>query len=603
MSNTINADNGVVSGVAGLKYSADTSGQLILQTNTTNALTLDTNQNATFATGILATNPFTGTYTDGTIVDYITGVGRINVGPSDDIAFYHNGIGSRTEIARFTYTGRLGVGTASPATTIDAYGVIRASTGSTLYTSITSPAVGGVSGKITSSDNNLELIANSGSGASVNMQFKVTASGVTAEAMRITSAGDVGIGTSSPAYKLDIQTAGTGVTARASAGNAYLRLEPVYGVGASYIDFGASGSTAQDARILSGSGSVSNLIFLTGGASLAERMRIDSSGNVGINTNSPGFTLQVNATNEWPITSRSASNTTTFRGTFLNQKALGSLASPLAVTAGTILGGIEAGGYNGSAYTLGYNGGSAIMTYAEATWTGTSNPTYITFSTNASGVAGYAERMRITSAGKVGISVTSPNFNLSLNNGLNDFVLGLYDSSNYPYGFGIRSGQLMMYAASDGVISFGNMGTVASSTFTERMKINTSGYVTKPYQPAFMATTNTTTTGAVVKFSNVVTNVGSGYSSSTGQFTAPVAGTYLIFAQLMGVNGSGRIIWYIQKNGSTITQGGGASTDYQISSSTAVIVMAAGDTAQVYLLSGSAYPSSQEAVFGGYLLG
>ena len=45
MSNIINADNGSVSGVAGLKYSADTSGALVLQTNGTTALTIDTSQN------------------------------------------------------------------------------------------------------------------------------------------------------------------------------------------------------------------------------------------------------------------------------------------------------------------------------------------------------------------------------------------------------------------------------------------------------------------------------------------------------------------------------------------------------------------------------
>ncbi len=49
MTTTINADNGVSSGSAGLKESADSSGVLALQTNGTTALTLDTTQNATFA--------------------------------------------------------------------------------------------------------------------------------------------------------------------------------------------------------------------------------------------------------------------------------------------------------------------------------------------------------------------------------------------------------------------------------------------------------------------------------------------------------------------------------------------------------------------------
>ena len=45
MPSTINADNGVVSGSAGLKSSADASGVLQLQTNGTTAVTVDTSQN------------------------------------------------------------------------------------------------------------------------------------------------------------------------------------------------------------------------------------------------------------------------------------------------------------------------------------------------------------------------------------------------------------------------------------------------------------------------------------------------------------------------------------------------------------------------------
>jgi hypothetical protein len=45
MASTLNSDNGVVSGSAGLKSSADSSGLLALQTNGTTAVTIDTSQN------------------------------------------------------------------------------------------------------------------------------------------------------------------------------------------------------------------------------------------------------------------------------------------------------------------------------------------------------------------------------------------------------------------------------------------------------------------------------------------------------------------------------------------------------------------------------
>lgn len=49
MASTVNADNGVSSGSAGLKSSADSSGVLALQTNGTTAITISTGQVATFA--------------------------------------------------------------------------------------------------------------------------------------------------------------------------------------------------------------------------------------------------------------------------------------------------------------------------------------------------------------------------------------------------------------------------------------------------------------------------------------------------------------------------------------------------------------------------
>lgn len=293
MSNTINADNGVVSGVAGLKYSADTSGQLILQTNTTNAVTIDTTQNATFATGILATNPFTGTYTDGTIVDYITGVGRINVGPSDDIAFYHNGIGSRTEIARFTYTGRLGVGTASPSTKIQA---------------TVSPSSGGDDGMRVTDGTRIIQINITGSaysyigiGASETMLYStgnplnIVSDGQpikfitgTSEKMRLSTAGYLGIGTTSPVSSLDVQGNVTIIDAAGYLNNLYYAGGWKYrgnGYGLSYVSDGTGAAVWSNApNNVSGAGAA---------ATITERMRIDSSGNVGIGVSGPAYRLDV----------------------------------------------------------------------------------------------------------------------------------------------------------------------------------------------------------------------------------------------------------------------------------------------------------------------
>jgi hypothetical protein len=94
MAVTINADNGVVSGSAGLKSSADSTGILALQTNGITAVTVDENQRAAFVAGTSA-------------LPAITTTGDTNTGiffPSaDTIAFSEGG----AEAMRIDSSGNL----------------------------------------------------------------------------------------------------------------------------------------------------------------------------------------------------------------------------------------------------------------------------------------------------------------------------------------------------------------------------------------------------------------------------------------------------------------------------------------------------------------
>ena len=60
--------------------------------------------------GLYSSNNFTGTYTDGIVVDYVTGNGRISVGTNDGITFYKNGVANTSTVA-ISNTGLLSANT------------------------------------------------------------------------------------------------------------------------------------------------------------------------------------------------------------------------------------------------------------------------------------------------------------------------------------------------------------------------------------------------------------------------------------------------------------------------------------------------------------
>ena len=103
-------------------------------------------------------------------------------------------------------------------------------------------------------------------------------------------------------------------------------------------------------------------------------------------------------------------------------------------------------------------------------------------------------------------------------------------------GFTISNGE----TSAAGFISF-NVGPL------ERMRINSSGIVTKPYQPyleAYVGTKITDYNGTdwytpVVKYDTIQKQIGSNYNTSTGLFTAPVAGVYNVHAGVRTITNAG----------------------------------------------------------------
>jgi hypothetical protein len=148
-----------------------------------------------------------------------------------------------------------------------------------------------------------------------------------------------------------------------------------------------------------------------------------------------------------------------------------------------------------------------------------------------------------------------------------------------------------------------------------RLEIDSNGRVTTPNQPTF-STRGTSYTQinnwATVKPTTTDLNVGSHYNSSTGVWTVPVAGNYLVAANGLaypsGTGGSGVVFttsWY--KNG-TIWEGVQEGEYYSNHTSfinTAIIPCAANDTLEFkfYRGGGTVYAYGSQFIMYGYLLG
>jgi hypothetical protein len=278
-----------------------------------------------------------------------------------------------------------------------------------------------------------------------NMQFFTVASGTAGntatleERVRITSGGAVGIGTTSPASPSGFGTAGILHLRGATSNDCSIVLEGLFGSGG-----------RQEIGISSG-----KLFFNRGAAtgSMSTSMVIDSSGNVGIGTTSPSQALTIN----------DGSITSNVTHTFNLFGATGTGGSSAYVTY-SFVGDPNTGMFSGTADTLKF-------------------------------ATGGSERMRIDSAGRVGIGVIpTAQFSHNILQIGHQATLGAnsalsttgqtYLTHNLYYDTG---GTLQVYNTSnanegallqmvDGTLKFSNSSaTTGTPTVTERMRITNTG--------------------------------------------------------------------------------------------------------------------------------
>jgi len=251
--------------------------------------------------------------------------------------------------------------------------------------------------------------------------------------------GNVGIGTTSPGAKLEVVgnttiTGAAGTTLKIEAKNNTAFNDPRI----EFVTWNvASGASSGRIQLTNGTFNSNDMAFFTEtGNSVTEKMRIDSDGNVGIGTTSPGSRLTVsgtnNATSEITLINTNPSTDNDWSITpFYNDQTLRFRTNSAATTVMTLKdnGNVGIGTTSPSKKLTVYGGNdngiwvdSSGSQYTSIAWgnNGTEKANIAYDNTNANFVlSAYgasdtvfsnngSEKMRIDSAGNVGIGTTSP---------------------------------------------------------------------------------------------------------------------------------------------------------------------------------------------------
>ena len=439
-----------------------------------------------------------------------------------------------------------------------------------------------------------------------------TTSSVT-ERLRITSDGDVGIGTDNPQSLLSLYQSGGGFEVNANSGSNNARL----------LSYDRPAGVYRDMTF-----QALSYVFETGGT---EKFRIKSDGNIGVGTDTPyannsfnslsiggsgkyglielnksdgvaGSWIDVYGTNgngDLRITTAGTSGAITFwtGGSFTEKLRITSdgrlcinSTSPvqvggqtpyLYVSSYTNLDGLRIRGLD-TGNTLWKTGGDMSLSVAsnDAINLKTNGTTRFVLNANSNNsttlsIGNGSNLTNNTSPDRTSVKVggtlhlespfSGPNHRTGMYyncyaSGQSNFYQGTFGASTQDYRAAaatLRSGAFQVYT--DPITSTNYSAGAQITTMKETLTCS-NGFVTAPNQPCFWATSNTggshTSNGYTGIISNqfeaAYVNVGNHFNTSTGVFTCPVAGTYEFHGQGLArqQGGDGNMELAFYKNGS-----------------------------------------------------
>jgi hypothetical protein len=408
---------------------------------------------------------------------------------------------SGTEVMRLTSAGNVGIGTSSPSTRLHVSGSgVAATFNRTDNVAVISLQYNGTQGGYlgTAGTGNITFYDNTG-----------------AEKMRLDASGNLGIGTSSPTVKLDVN----GIVRGSGTSSAFTESS----------EAGRFGSTSSAKWLMLGYNTTADAAFIQGVHSSVAWKDIvlqPNGGNLGLgvtpsawgsswraielngfglmsNASNPGLYLMNNAfyngTNYIYKSTSAASNYTQTSGAHAWFNAVsGTAGNAITFTQAMTLnasGNLSVGTTVGnSKFTVQGNatvqlfdstgGNQADLDFPSAdvfrirTYYGSGST--LTFATNPNG-GGNTERMRIDSSGRVGIGITSPSSYYS-----NNLVVGASDQGGITIANSSTTGENLLafadgasgadrYTGFIGYIHTNNAMRFATNGGTERMRINSSG--------------------------------------------------------------------------------------------------------------------------------